>query len=67
MSDLIKKADAIKALKETEPTVWVGSDYELGQKNQWSLDILAIECLPSADPPPETCWGCNCPKMEASE
>ncbi len=50
MSDLIKKADAIKTLKKTEPAVWTESDYELGQKNQWSLDILAIECLPSAEP-----------------
>lgn len=49
MSDLIKRADAIKALKETYPTVWTESDYELGQKNQWNLDILAIECLPSAE------------------
>lgn len=49
MSDLIKRADAIKTLKETAPTVWTESDYELGQKNQWSLDILSIECLPSAE------------------
>lgn len=50
MSDLIKRADAIKALKETEPTVWTESDYELGQKNQWSSDELAILIVPSAEP-----------------
>ena len=54
MIDLIKRADAIKALKETYPTVWTESDYELGQKNQWNLDILTIECLPSAQPEPLT-------------
>lgn len=59
MSNLIKRADAIKALKETYPTVWTESDYELGQKNQWNLDILAIECLPSAEPEIIRCKDCK--------
>ena len=25
---------------------------------------MSINALPSTKPPPETCWGCNCQKME---
>ena len=57
MSDLISREEALKALKETYPTVWTESDYELGQKNQWSSDELAILTVPSAQT--ETCDGCK--------
>lgn len=50
MSDLISRQEALKALKETYPTVWTESDYELGQENQWSSDELAILTVPSAEP-----------------
>lgn len=50
MNDLISREEALKALKETCPTVWTESDYELGQKNQWSSDELAILTVPSAEP-----------------
>lgn len=47
--DCISRQAAINALGE-EPMVWIGSDYELAQKNQWNLDKLAIETVPSAQP-----------------
>lgn len=50
MNDLISREEALEALKETCPTVWTESDYELGQMNQWSSDELAILTAPSAEP-----------------
>ena len=49
MSDLISRQAAIDALGE-RPMVWVGSDYELGARNQYDGDVLALEKLPSAQP-----------------
>ena len=49
MSDLIDRQAAIDALGE-RPMVWVGSDYELGARNQYDADVLALETVPSAQP-----------------
>ena len=49
MSDLISRQAAIDALGE-RPMVWVGSDYELGARNQYDADVLALETVPSAQP-----------------
>ena len=49
MKDLIDRQAAIDALGE-RPMVWVGSDYELGARNQYDADVLALETLPSAQP-----------------
>ena len=51
MSDLISRQAAIDALGE-RPMVWVGSDYELGARNQYDADVLALETVPSAQPEP---------------
>ena len=47
--DLISKQAAIDALGE-RPMVWVGSDYELGARNQYDADVLALETVPSTQP-----------------
>lgn len=47
MDDLISRQAAIDALGE-RPMVWTDSDYEIAQRNQWDLDKLAIETVPSA-------------------
>ena len=49
MSDLISRQAAIDALGE-RPMVWVESDYELGARNQYDADVLALETVPSAQP-----------------
>ena len=49
MSDLISRQAAIEALGE-RPMVWVESDYELGARNQYDADVLALETVPSAQP-----------------
>lgn len=57
-TDCISRQAAINALGE-EPMVWIGSDYELAQKNQWNLDKLAIETVPSAQPEIVRCKDCR--------
>ena len=47
--DLISRQAVIDALGE-RPMVWVGSDYELGARNQYDADVLALETVPSAQP-----------------
>lgn len=49
MDDLISKKMALDALGE-RPMAWVGSDYELGARNQYDMDKLAIETVPPARP-----------------
>ena len=49
MSDLISRQAAIDALGE-KPMVWIGSDYGLGARNQYDVDVLALETVPSAQP-----------------
>ena len=49
MDDLISRQAAIDALGE-RPMVWVESDYELGARNQYDADVLALETVPSAQP-----------------
>ena len=49
MSDLIDRQAAIEALGE-RPMVWIGSDYEVGSRNQYDADVLALETVPSAQP-----------------
>lgn len=49
MSDLISRQYAIDALGE-RPMVWVESDYELGARNQYDADVLALETVPPAQP-----------------
>ena len=48
MSDLISRQAAIDALGE-RPMVWAESDYELGARNQYDADVLALETVPPAD------------------
>lgn len=48
--DLISRQDAIEALGEM-PEVWEEDDDEgRGEQNQWYMDKIAIEALPSAEP-----------------
>ena len=50
MSDLIERQAAIDALGE-RPIVWTDDNqYALGERNQYDIDRLAIETLPSAQP-----------------
>ena len=47
--DLISRQAAIDALGE-RPMVWTSDDdYSLGERNQYDIDRLAIETVPSAD------------------
>ena len=51
--DLISRAAALDALGE-RPVVWSDNDdYTLGARNQYDMDRLAIETVPSAQPPKE--------------
>lgn len=38
----------MKALLSNEPIVWNEDQFEIGAKNQWELDISALELVPSA-------------------
>ena len=50
MSELIDRQAALDALGE-RPTVWTDDDdYALGERNQYDMDRLAIETVPSAQP-----------------
>lgn len=49
MSDLIDRQAAIDALGE-RPMVWMDSDYEIAQRNQYDMDKSAIEAVPSVTP-----------------
>lgn len=51
--DLIDRKMAIDALGE-RPMVWTDSDYEIAQRNQYDMDKLAIETVPSAQPERDT-------------
>lgn len=48
MIDYISRQAAIEWMGD-RPDVWVNSEYELGQRNQYDSDIFAIEHVPSAD------------------
>lgn len=48
-NDCISRQEAIDALGE-RPMVWTGSDYELGARNQYDADVLALETVPPAQP-----------------
>jgi hypothetical protein len=50
-NDCISRKAAIDALGE-RPMVWAGSDYELGARNQYDADVLALETVPSVQPEP---------------
>ena len=47
--DCIERQAAIDALGE-RPMVWAESDYELGARNQYDADVLALETVPPAQP-----------------
>ena len=50
MDDLISRQAALDALGE-RPTVWTDDDdYALGERNQYDMDRLAIETVPSVQP-----------------
>ena len=51
MDDLISRQEAIAALGE-RPMSWTDSEYELGSRNQFDTDRLAIETVPSVDAAP---------------
>ena len=74
MNDLIDRKQALKEINERHEKA---VEWFLGTTNNDFIKAKAesalasfTECyitilkLPSAKPPPETCWGCNCPKME---
>lgn len=48
MDDLIYRQEAIAALGE-RPTLWIGSAYEVGSRNRFDMDRLAIDTVPSVD------------------
>lgn len=47
MNDMIYRQAALDALGE-RPMVWMDDDYVLGARNQYDMDRLAIETVPSA-------------------
>ena len=51
MSNLIERQAAIDALGE-RPMVYMDSNYEIAQRNQYDKDRLAIETVPSVQPEP---------------
>lgn len=51
MDDLIYRHEAIAALGE-RPMSWADSDYELGSRNRFDMDRLAIDTVPSVDAVP---------------
>lgn len=52
MNDMIDRQVAIDALGE-RPIVWSNDDeYALGERNQYDIDRLAIETVPSAQQKP---------------
>lgn len=55
MDDLISRQAAIDAMGE-RPLVWNewADEYELGQRNQYDSDRLAVESVPSAEPERKT-------------
>ena len=58
MDDTISRRAAINALGE-RPMVWTGSDYELGARNQYDADVLALETVPPAQPEEVKCKKCR--------
>lgn len=50
-NDTISRQAALDALGE-RPMVWTDDDYVLGARNQYDMDRLAIETLPSSQPEP---------------
>lgn len=49
--ELIYRQAAIAALGE-RPMSWTDSDYELGSRNRFDMDKLAIDTVPSVDAVP---------------
>ena len=59
MGNYIERKAAIDALGE-RPMTWTDSGYELSCANQYDLDRLAIETVPTADVQPVVrCKDCN--------
>ena len=58
MVDCISRQAAIDALGE-RPMVWAESDYELGARNQYDADVLALETVPPAQPEIIRCKDCK--------
>lgn len=58
MEDLISRQAAIDALGE-RPLTWTGGDYELGCRNQYDKDRLAIETVPTAQKEIIKCKDCR--------
>lgn len=58
MDEYIKKSAALEALGE-RPIIWSDNDeYTLGERNQYDMDRLAIETVPSAQPEIIHCKDC---------
>lgn len=55
MSDLISRQAAVDLIMETDPWWCEGMTRAIFE---------GIKALPSAQPEPSQCWGCNCPKMQ---
>jgi len=57
--DTISRAAALDALGE-RPVVWSDNDdYTLGERNQYDIDRLAIETVPTAQPEIIRCRNCK--------
>ena len=57
MNDVIYRQAALDALGE-RPMAWTDDDYVLGARNQYDMDRLAIETVPSAQPE-DRCGECD--------
>lgn len=72
MMDLIDRKQALKEINERHEKAvewFLKTNDEIKARAEAAVAsftecYLTIQRLPSAEPPPETCWGCNCPKME---
>lgn len=60
MGDLISRSYILKTIE-----MWMKvPSYSESERNIMRAIDYEVRTAPSAEPPPETCWWCNCPKME---
>lgn len=66
MSDLISRQEAIAHIKQRLYETQLNNDTEHPYYEEIADNRIEtwINELPSAEPTEESCWGCNCPKME---
>ena len=66
MDDLISRQEAIAHLKKRLYETQLNNDTDHPYYEEIADNRIEtwINELPSAEPSPAECWGCNCPKME---